>query len=246
MAKKILCFLQTRKQHLQFSYLIVFSAVLLLAVIAYLNNSLGWFVTGKTVTADNISIKAQADAEYTIAGFNVYKYKLDNESYTYSFYEGDDATLNSYDAVFISRNEKNAVIMKIDVTGLQKGTRFRLQMTCTDDTVSPDYISDVIYFRAAALDLEGTSEEIYNAAVTELKSNTYSNIEFITEEDGTITSKQTNIQTQTLTMTDSGSIYVLIDYNPNVIKSTDIEFNGGTNAAVYLGDISSIEVMKEG
>lgn len=246
---KIIGFLQTRKQLLQLIYLTVISAVLLTAIMAYLNNSLGWFSNNNAASGDGICIIAQGDSEFTVYGYNVYKYKLNRGTYSYSFYSGNDATLNEYDTIFTSRNDKNGVILKINVTGLDAGSRFYLNLHCTDDTVDLNSISDMVYFRAAVLNLTGTEEEIYNSAVTALKGEGNTDTMFITETDGTITAKQTDVQSASLTMIDGGSIYVLIDYYPNVIQSKEIvAFSTETavgNTKTYAGDIASIEIIKE-
>lgn len=143
-----------------------------------------------------------------------------------------NATLNEYDTVFTSRNEENAVIIKIEVKGLSVGDKFRLKFNCTDATAELNYISDMVKFRAASLNLTGTDEEIYKSAVTEL-------------ENGSITEKQTAFETDSLTMTEGGAIYILTDYYPNVIQSKDIAFDGENETTQYEGDISSIEVIKE-
>ncbi len=248
MAKKIVGFLQTRKQYSQLIYLILSLAVLLMAIIACLNNSLGWFASNKTVTGGNISVMVQDDSEFNVDGFTVYKYKHSADTFTYSFYSGDDATLNAYDSIFKSRNDKNAVIVKIDVSGLDAGSEFRLSFRCTDDTVDLNYISDIIYFRAAVLNLTGSDEEIYNSALTALKGDGITDTLFITADGDTITAKQTEVLSESLSMIDGGSIYVLMDYYPNVIQSKDIAFSGGAadgSTKTYPGDITSIEIIKE-
>ena len=176
MAQRIMGFLQTRKQYMQFSSLIAISVILHLAIIVFLNNSLGWFASGNTVTASNITITVADDSDFSVLGFTVYK--------------------NKYD-------------------------------------------------RAASLNLTGTDEEIYKSAVTELENGENKDYLFITEQNGSITEKQTAFETDSLTMDEGGAIYILIDYYPNVIQSKDIAFDGENETTQYEGDISSIEVIKE-
>lgn len=156
-----------------------------------------------------------------------------------------NATLNEYDTVFTSRNEENAVIIKIEVKGLSVGDKFRLKFNCTDATAELNYISDMLKFRAASLNLTGTDEEIHKSAVTELENGENKDYLFITEQNGSITEKQTAFETDSLTMDEGGTIYILIDYYPNVIQSKDIAFDGENETTQYEGDISSIEVIKE-
>lgn len=245
MAQRIIGFLQTRKQYMQFSSLIAISVILLLAIIVFLNNSLGWFASGNAVTASNMTITAADDSDFSVLGFTVYKNKYDRATLKNEFYTGTDATLNEYDTVFTSRNEENAVIIKIEVKGLSVGDKFRLKFNCTDATAELNYISDMVKFRAASLNLIGTDEEIYKSAVTELENGENKDYLFITEQNGSITEKQTAFETDSLTMTEGGAIYILIDYYPNVIQSKDIAFDGENETTQYEGDISSIEVIKE-
>lgn len=246
MARRIKGFLQTKKQYMQFISLIAISGTLLLAIIGFLNISLGWFASGKTVTASNMTVTATDDSDFSVLGFTVYKNQFDRDKFQYSFYAGPDATLNEYDTVFTSRNEKNAVIIKIEVKGLSGNDKFRLKFNCTDDTVALDCISDMVKFRAASLNLTGDDEEVYENAVNELKNGAnYKDYLFITEQNGSITGKQITFETDSLTMVEGGAIYILIDYYPNVIQSKDIEFNGKNETTAYTGDISSVEVIKE-
>ncbi len=246
MAQRIMGFLQTRKQYMQFSSLIAISVILLLAIIVFLNNSLGWFASGNAVTASNMTITAADDSDFSVLGFTVYKNKYDRATLKNEFYTGTDATLNEYDTVFTSRNEENAVIIKIEVKGLSGGDKFRLKFNCTDATAELNYISDMVKFRAASLNLTGTDDEIYKSAVTELENDDkYKDYLFITEQNGSITKKQTAFETDSLTMTEGGAIYILTDYYPNVIQSKDIAFDGENETTQYEGDISSIEVIKE-
>lgn len=203
MAQRIMGFLQTRKQYMQFSSLIAISVILHLAIIVFLNNSLGWFASGNAVTASNITITAADDSDFSVLGFTVYKNKYDRATLKNEFYTGTDATAEL------------------------------------------NYISDMVKFRAASLNLTGTDEEIYKSAVTELENGENKDYLFITEQNGSITEKQTAFETDSLTMTEGGAIYILIDYYPNVIQSKDIAFDGENETTQYKGDISSIEVIKE-
>ena len=246
MAQKIMGFLQTKKQYFQIASLAAVSAVLCLSLIVFLNNSFGWFSKNNTVKATEFTVAVSDDTGVVADGFTVYKYLYDRNKYEHTFYSGDNAVLNEYDTVFTSRNEKNAVIIKIDISKYKAGGKFSLKFTCGDGTAEQDTVSDMVKFRAAPLVLDGSEEEIYNAAVSELKnSEKYSDYTFFSESGGNITEKRTEFTTQQLSFESGCSIYILMDYYPGVIESKDIAFDGKGETTEYPGDAFDIEIIEE-
>lgn len=223
--------------------LLIFAFVLEFAVIIFICGGISsaWFAQNKKVESGGMSVSAYAENDFEVAGYTVYRYNEDD-----NLQADESLIMRQYDTIFIGRNELNAVIIKIDVQGIEPDESFGVKIFCTPVVDATErYMSDIVSLRAAALYLAGTNDEVYNAAKTELSLGTYTPATFRTVEGG-VETRTSEIIIDSLTMPQNGSVYIMIDYYYDLIEDVEIGFGEGSDFSVdYEGNITAIELFTD-
>ena len=243
---------------------LMLSVVLVVIVcLAFGTISYGWF--GKNNVVSGSSINISADFDDTIATYYVYKYDSVSESGSkYTINEEntavlnsiDDLTMNSYDTIFIHRNELNHVIIRIQITGTKVTETGTITVSLDRDSLIENtnftslvhsetvgntekqfaYITSCVYFKYAAISslnsylLPNEDEDgLWRAAITAFNSIENETM-FTTKE-----SEETVDEVTTRTYRKVDKLEFDINYNSSNWIDTDSDgVNDTLNIYLYM------------
>lgn len=224
--------------------------VVVIVVVLYLNPSLGWFSTNRSVSGNGAAIKVEYDDFYVNAVYYRYDPK---ESVVVSSSDLSDIHFNPYDLVFRSRNRYTPVVAALKITGDDLPESGRLTIRINRNTVADEdgyevdentgrtHLSE--YFTSIMRVTPYVGAAYYSSVAATLYANVDStdNYEYVRSLTGNVAA--TNAQPQSLVFTDvtmNGDLISevakedYIDIEISYTKGDFVKDNGVDTLIVYL------------
>lgn len=224
--------------------------VVVIVVVLYLNPSLGWFSSNRSVSGNGAGAEVEYDDFYVNAVYYLYDPK---ESAVVSSSDLSDIHFNPYDLVFRSRNRYTPVVAALKMTGddLPSSGRLTIRINRNTTADADGYVVDentgrthlTEYFTSIMRVTPYVSAAYYSSVAATLYANVDStvNYEYVRSLTGNVDAE--NGQPQSLVFTDvtmNGNLIASVekeDYIDIAISYSSGDFvidNGVSTLIVYL------------